>query len=222
MTGNHRPRAHMTMPPMVNMAAPFTPSQHYQPQFHFDPSTSRSGEPVTDNPAVFHFHPGMRNDHHPPAGQSAHSWLPSYQAMNSHPGQHGNMDLAAICHATASYNPETRTEQEAMLDAAIFLSVAESAICRATRASTPPECWGCHGIQDLNEHRLRLFKDCPQKTREDVKSGRIRSAPPPLSATPPMGGHGNQTPSPVPHPPRNHGTMGAATSYCRDRYWCWS
>jgi hypothetical protein len=102
--------------------------------------------PVTDNPAVFHFHPGTRNDHHPPADQSAHSWPPSYQAMNSHPGQHGNMDLAAIFHATASYNPETRTEQEAMLDAAIFLSVAESAIRRATRASTPPECWGCHGI----------------------------------------------------------------------------
>jgi hypothetical protein len=127
MTGNHRPRTHMTMPPMVNMAAPFTPSQHsqhYQPQFHFDPSASRSGEPATDNPAVFHFHPGTRNDHHPPASQSAHSWPPSYQAMNSHPGQHGNMDLAATFHATASYNPKTRTEQEAMLDAAIFLSVA--------------------------------------------------------------------------------------------------
>jgi hypothetical protein len=94
--------------------------------------------------------------------------------MNSHPGQHGNMDLAAILHATASYNPETRTEQEAMLDAAIFLSVAESAIRRATRASTPPECWGCHGIQDLHEHRLHLFKDCPHKTREVVKSNFYR------------------------------------------------
>ncbi len=174
MTGSHRPRTHMTLPPMVNMAAPFTPSQHYQPQFHFDPSASRSGEPVTDNPAVFHFHPGTRNGHHPPAGQSVHSWPPSYQAMNSHPSQHGNMDLAAIFHATASYNPETRTEQEAMLDAAIFLSVAESAIRRATRASTPPECWGCHGIQDLHEHRLHLFKDCPHKTREDVKSNFYR------------------------------------------------
>jgi hypothetical protein len=77
------------------------------------------------------------------------------------------MDLAAIFHATASYNPETRTEQEAMLDAAIFLSVAELAIRQATRASTPPECWGCQGIQgiqDLHEHRLHLFKDCPHKT----------------------------------------------------------
>ena len=81
----------------------------------------------------------------------------------------GNMDLAAIFHATASYNPATRTEQEAMLDAAIFLSVAESAIRRATRASTPPECWGCHGIQDLHEQRFQLFKDCPHKMREDVK-----------------------------------------------------
>jgi hypothetical protein len=74
------------------------------------------------------------------------------------------MDLAAIFHATASYNPETRTEQEAILDAAIFLSVAESAICRATRASTSPESWGCHGIQDLHGHRLHLFKDCHHKT----------------------------------------------------------
>jgi hypothetical protein len=90
--------------------------------------------------------------------------------MNSRPGQHRNMDLAAIFHATASYNPETRTEQEAMLDTAIFLSVAESAIRRATRASTPLECWGCYGIQDLHEHRLHFFKDCPHKTREDVKS----------------------------------------------------
>jgi hypothetical protein len=164
MTGSHRPRTHMAMPPTVNMAAPFLPSQHYQPQFHFDPSASTGGAPATDNPVVLYFHPGMRDEHHPPAGQPAHSWPPSYQAMDSHLGQHGNLDLAAILHATASYNPETRTEQEAMLDAAIFLSAAKSAIRRATMTSTQLECWGCHGIQDIHKHHLHLFKDCPHKT----------------------------------------------------------
>jgi hypothetical protein len=47
------------------------------------------------------------------------------------------MDLAAIFHAMASYNPESRMEQEVMLDDSIFfLSVAESAIRQATKAST--------------------------------------------------------------------------------------
>jgi hypothetical protein len=32
-----------------------------------------------------------------------------------------NMDLAAIFHVTASCNPESRTEQEGMIDAAIFV-----------------------------------------------------------------------------------------------------
>jgi hypothetical protein len=50
------------------------------------------------------------------------------------------MDLGASVHATASYNPESWTKQEAMLDAAIVLSVAESTIHRATKASTVPEC----------------------------------------------------------------------------------
>jgi hypothetical protein len=52
------------------------------------------------------------------------------------------MDLSAMFHATASYNPVTRMEQEAMIDAAIFLSVVKSAICQATKASIPPEYWG--------------------------------------------------------------------------------
>jgi hypothetical protein len=137
----------MTMPPMVNMAAPFTPSQHYQPQFHFDPSASRSGEPVTDNPAVVHFHPGTRNGHHPPAGQSVHNWPPSYQAMNSHSSQHGNMDLAAIFHATASYNPETRTEQEAILDAAI------SSVLPNQPSAEPPEHPHHHNAGDVMASR---------------------------------------------------------------------
>jgi hypothetical protein len=126
MTGNQRPRTNMAMPPMVNMANPFGASQHYQPPFHFNPGAAMSSELVASNPAVFHFHPGEMRDQHPaPAYQPEHGWPSGHQTPGN---QHGSMDLGAIFHATASYNPESRTEQEAMLDGAIFLSVAESAI----------------------------------------------------------------------------------------------
>ena len=167
MTGNQRPRTNMATPPMVQMANPYGAPQHDQTPFHFNPGAATNGDLATSNPAVFHFHPGMTRDMPPaPAYQPAHGW-PGERPTPAH--QDGSMDVGAIFHATASYNPDSRTEQEAMLDAAIFLSVAESAIRRATKVSTPPECWGCHGIKDLHDHRFHLFKDCPHKTREDVK-----------------------------------------------------
>ncbi len=163
VTGNQRPRTNMAM---ANMVAAFPSSHHGQPPFHFNPGVPFHDEQATD-PAIFHFHPG-KSSPYPSA-------YPSEQGWPTGTGQPAdNMDHAAIFHATASYDPATRTEQEAMLDAAIFLSVAESAIRRATRASTPAECWGCHGIQDLHEHRFHLFKDCANKTREDVKSNFYR------------------------------------------------
>ena len=164
VTGNQRPRTNMAM---ANMVATFPTSPHHQPPFYFNPGVSVHNEQATD-PAVFHFHPGKSRLPHS-AYPTAQDWPTGTPPLENHGHGAVHMDLAAIFHATASYNPATRTEQEAMLDAAIFLSVAESAIRRATRASAPAECWGCHGIQDLHEHRFHLFKDCPNKTREDVK-----------------------------------------------------
>ncbi len=171
VTGNQRPRTNMAM---ANMVATYPSTHQYPPPFHFNPGVPVHVEQATD-PAVFHFHPGQPSSYPPayptemPANTREQVWPPGPPPVGHHGQPAGNMDLAAIFHATASYNPANRTEQEAMLDAAIFLSVAESAIRRATRASTPAECWGCHGIQDLHEHRFHLFKDCPHKTREDVK-----------------------------------------------------
>jgi hypothetical protein len=129
MTGNQRLHTNMAMPPMVNMAYPFLPSQHHQPPYYFNLGASTSSELATSNPAVFQFHPGMMRDQHPPAYQPEHSWPHLHQTPDNHTSnQHGSMDSAAIFHSTVSYNPESRTEQEVMLDAAIFLNVAESAI----------------------------------------------------------------------------------------------
>ena len=156
MTGNQRPRA--------NMAAP---------QFYFNPGTTTSDGPSASNPGVFHFNPGMTSDQ-PASYQHNQSWPHGCQATDAYVNRQGPLDQAAIFHAMASYNPAHRTEEEASLDTAVFLSVAESAIRRATKASTPPDCWGCHGIQDLHDNRFHLFKDCPHKAREDVKSNFYR------------------------------------------------
>ena len=138
MTGNQRPRTNMATPPMVQMANPYGAPQHYETPFHFNPGASTHGELATNNPAVFHFYPGMTRDLPPvPAYPPAHGWPGEHPTPTHHDG---SMDVGAIFHATASYNPDSRTEQEAMLDAAIFLSFAESAIRRATKVSTPPEC----------------------------------------------------------------------------------
>jgi hypothetical protein len=48
-------------------------------------------------------------------------------------------------------NATTRSSNEAMVDATIFLNVAEEALRKATRTTSPPDCWGCHGIQDLQD-----------------------------------------------------------------------
>jgi hypothetical protein len=121
MTGNHRPRMHMTMLSTVNMVAPFMPSQC----IHWRRSGNRQ-------PSGFPFSPITRNGHNPPAGQPVHSWSPSHQAMHSHPGQHRNMDLAAILHATVIYNPETRTG----LGHASFISCSWPACARPMKLTS--------------------------------------------------------------------------------------
>jgi hypothetical protein len=103
---------------MVNMANPFGASDHYQPPFQFNPGASTSSELAAGNPAVFHFHPGeMRDQHSAPAYQPERFWpgrhqTPAHQPEHGWPNghqtpgnQHGSMDLGAIFHATASYNP---------------------------------------------------------------------------------------------------------------------
>jgi hypothetical protein len=65
MTGNQQPRTNMAMPPMVNMANPFGPSQHHQTPFHFNPGASTSSELATSTPELFHFHPGVMRYQHP-------------------------------------------------------------------------------------------------------------------------------------------------------------
>ena len=72
-----------------------------------------------------------------PTYQPKSVWPHGYETLET---QHGSMDDGAIFHTTASYNCESRTEQEAMLAAAIVLSVAESVIRCTTKTSTPPEC----------------------------------------------------------------------------------
>jgi hypothetical protein len=121
VTGNQRPRTNMAM---VNMVATSPPPHHYQPRFHFSPGASVHDEQATD-PAIFHFHPG-KPSLYPPAYPIEQGWATGPPTLGNHGEPAGSMDLAAIFHATASYNPATRTEQEAMLDAALFLSV-----CRA-------------------------------------------------------------------------------------------
>jgi hypothetical protein len=57
-----------------------------------------------------------------------------------------------------------------MVDAIIFLSVAEEALQKATWTTSPPDCWGCHGIADLHNKRWHLFRECPNKQREDIQT----------------------------------------------------
>lgn len=104
-----------------------------------------------------------------------HQVMPQYQygepyEQQQTDGQDPHLNRAKIFQATArDYNPNVGTEEDAWMDAAIFLSAAESAIRRATKTSSPPECWGCHGITGLHETRFHLFKDCPHQAREDVR-----------------------------------------------------
>jgi hypothetical protein len=57
-----------------------------------------------------------------------------------------------------------------MVNAVVFLSVAEDALCKATHTTTPPEYWGCHGIKEVHDDRWHVFKDCPHKHRGDVQT----------------------------------------------------
>jgi hypothetical protein len=46
------------------------------------------------------------------------------------------------------YDAQIWTEEEALAaDCIIFLSMAEEALRKTTQSTTPPDCWGCHGIE---------------------------------------------------------------------------
>jgi hypothetical protein len=90
-----------------------------------------------------------------PAPPMADSWNPTHQDMRP---------------AVMAYDTAMRMTDEAMIDAIVFLSVAEEALRKTTRTATPPKCWGCHGIAKIHEDRWRLFRECPHKHRSDVQT----------------------------------------------------
>jgi hypothetical protein len=77
---------------------------------------SKQKTPTGGPTRALHFHPGMKRDQHPTAYQPEHGWPHRHQTPYRRPtNQHANMNLAAIFHVMASYNPESRREQETML-----------------------------------------------------------------------------------------------------------
>jgi hypothetical protein len=98
------------------------------------------------------------------------SWKRDDAETQQHWKRPAETHLGDLQQVVTNYNATTRSSDEAMVDAIIFLSVAEEALRKATRTTSPPDCWGCHGIQDLHDERWHLFWECPNKQREDVQT----------------------------------------------------
>jgi hypothetical protein len=66
--------------------------------------------------------------------------------------------------ATPLYHAQSESNNDPLLTASVYLSVAEEAMQRATGSALPPiECWGCTDHPQYHSNRFHRWTDCPYR-----------------------------------------------------------